>query len=328
MKKIPQAIADQLVLPVIAAPMFLVSSPEMVVESCKAGIIGSFPLLNARTPEVLDQWMTRIRENLAQARAEEPGRRVSPWAVNLIVHRTNRRYEADVEMIKRHQPPIVITSLGNPQPVVQIAHRYGGLVFSDVSTLTHARKAALAGVDGLILVCCGAGGHAGTLHPMAFLGAVKQFWEGMTILSGCISSGSDILAAQVMGAAFAYMGTRFIATEESFASEAYRQMVVESSLEDIVYTDAFSGVHANFLKPSIIQAGLDPDNLRKKETVDFSELDQTRAEAKAWKDIWGAGQGVGATRRIVSVSELVAELKQEYDRARDAVCGNRLEPGI
>ncbi len=303
-------------MPVIAAPMFLVSSPELVVECCKAGIIGSFPSLNARTVDVLDDWMTRIAEELKKAREDQPDRRIAPWAVNLIVHRTNPRYESDLELIRKHRPPIVITSLGNPAPVVDIVHGYGGLVFSDVSTLVHARKAAGSGVDGLILVCYGAGGHAGTINPFAFVGEVRRFWDGLLILAGCISGGRDIFAARAMGADLAYMGTRFIPASESFASDEYKEMLIQSDLDDLIYTDAFSGVHANFLKPSIRRAGLDPDRLQKKETVDFSHLDQTNA--KAWKDIWSAGQGVGRIERVQTASEIVADLKREYDEALQA----------
>lgn len=311
--KIPSQIADQMVLPVIAAPMFLVSSPELVIEACKAGIIGSFPLLNARTVTDLDDWMKQITEKLAKVRKNEPERRVAPWAVNFIVHRSNKRYEEDLELLKKYQPPIVITSLGDPSPVVRIVHGYGGLVFSDVINLVHARKAAQKGVDGLILVCNGAGGHAGTLNPIAFMGAVKEFWEGITILAGCISNGQDILAAEALGADFAYMGTRFIATCESFANREYQEMLMESTLEDLLYTDAFSGVNANYLVPSIRKAGLDPEQLQKKESMDFSQLNPSGA--KVWKDIWSAGQGVGAIKRVLPVVEVVEELKKEYERA-------------
>lgn len=309
----PSPIADQLALPVIAAPMFLVSSPEMVIEACRSGIIGSFPSLNARPVEVLDDWMKRIADELEKTRWDQPDKPIAPWAVNLIVHRTNQRYEADLELIRKHRPPIVITSLGNPAPVVEIVHGYGGLVFSDVSTLVHAKKAADSGVDGLILVCSGAGGHAGRINPFAFVGEVRRFWDGILVLAGCLSSGRDVFAAQAMGADLAYMGTRFIPAAESFASSEYKQMLIESNLDDLIYTDAFSGVHANFLKPSIRRAGLDPDRLEKKETVDFSHL--SRSDVKAWKDIWSAGQGVGRIERVQTVSEIVADLKREYEEA-------------
>ncbi|MDN4593099.1 NAD(P)H-dependent flavin oxidoreductase [Polycladomyces subterraneus] len=322
--KLPPHIADQLVLPVIAAPMFLVSSPDMVIESCKAGIIGSFPLLNARTVDILDDWMKRITEELERIRVDHPNHRIAPWAVNLIVHRTNKRYEADLDLIKKYQPPIVITSLGDPTPVVNVVHEYGGLVFSDVSTLYHAKKAARTGVDGLILVCSGAGGHAGTINPFAFVGEVREFWDGITILAGCLSSGRDILAAKALGVDLAYMGTRFIPASESLASEDYKRMLIESTLDDLIYTDAFSGVNANYLKPSIRRAGLDPEQLQKKESVDFSELNQS--DAKAWRDIWSAGQGVGQIKRVQTVAEIVADLRREYDEALSNFRHASLEP--
>ena len=229
-----------------------------------SGIIGSFPLANARTLVDLDAWMCRISEALENARKKESERRIAPWAVNLVVHRTNKRYEEDLDFINKYQPPIVITSLGDPSRVVSLVHEYGGLVFSDVINLVHARKAIQGGTDGLILVCNGAGGHAGTLNPFAFISAVKEFWKGITILAGGISSGRDIVAAQILGADFVYMGTRFIATTESLAKDEYLDLLIESTIEDIIYTDALSGVNANYLVPSIRKAGLDPNQLQKK----------------------------------------------------------------
>ncbi|CAM2788352.1 nitronate monooxygenase [Paenibacillus sediminis] len=304
-------LSQQLALPVIVAPMFLVSNPQMVVESCKAGIIGSFPLLNARSNEILDAWMSEITNKLTEARETYPAGQIAPWAVNLIVHRTNQRYAEDLALIEKYQPPIVITSLGDPSPVVNVVHQYGGLVFSDVISIHHARRAADKGVDGLILVCNGAGGHGGTIHPMAFMDAVRSFWDGITILAGSISSGQDIVAAEALGADFAYMGTRFIATSESSASPEYQQMLIDSTLDDLIYTDAFSGVNANFLIPSIRKAGLDPDTLKKKDTVDLSHLNSSNS--KAWKDIWSAGQGVGAITQVQTIRELVHELTEEYE---------------
>ncbi|UHA76184.1 nitronate monooxygenase [Paenibacillus sp. 481] len=304
---------QQLSLPVIVAPMFLISSPKMVIESCKAGLIGSFPLLNARTAEDLDDWMQQITDALYAAKAKEPGRRIAPWAVNLIVHRTNKRFETDLALIVKHQPPIVITSLGDPQPIVDVVHQYGGLVFADVSTLKHADKAAQRGVDGLVLVCSGAGGHAGAINPLAFIAEVKKTWTGITILAGSISNGQDILAAEVLGADLAYMGTRFIATTESFAHHDYQTMLIESTLDDLIYTDAISGVKGNYLIPSIRNAGLDPAKLLKKDSIDFSQLNATNA--KAWKNIWSAGQGLGAIEQVASVAQVAAELKQQYKQA-------------
>ncbi|SFE00175.1 nitronate monooxygenase [Bacillus sp. OV194] len=310
--KLPEHFVNQLELPVISAPMFLVSSPELVIEGCKSGIIGSFPLLNARTIEVLDEWMLRITEELKQAKAQDPERKIAPWAVNIIVHKTNKRYKQDLELIRKHQPPVVITSLGHPGEVVEIVHQYGGLVFSDVIHLGHAKKAVQTGVDGLILVCNGAGGHAGTINPIAFIGAVKEFWDGITILAGCINNGQDILAAEALGADLAYMGTRFIAASESFASNEYKEMLIESSFEDLIYTDAFSGVNANYLVSSIRNAGLEPDQLKKKEAVDMSHLDSS--DARAWKDIWSAGQGVNRIKEVTPVHQIIGDLKSEYDQ--------------
>lgn len=312
-EEIVQNILSKTSLPVIAAPMFLVSSPHMVIESCKAGIVGSFPLLNARTEDILEGWMKQITEELELEKAEQPNKRIAPWAVNFIVHRTNKRFDIDLELIKKYQPPIVITSLGNPSSIVSIVHEYGGVVFSDVSNIKHAKKAAETGVDGLILVCNGAGGHAGIINPMAFMGEVKGFWNGMTILAGCISRGEDILAAQALGADLAYMGTRFIPTTESFAANDYKNMLVESTLDDLIYTDAFSGVKANYLIPSIKKTGLNIEELTKKESVDFSNMDNSNA--KAWKDIWSAGQGVSTIDKIIPTAQVVQELRQEYEQA-------------
>ena len=307
-------IEENISLPVIMAPMFLVSSPKMVIEGCKSGVVGSFPLLNARTVETLKEWMETITMELKEAKRQKPDQAIAPWAVNFIAHRSNKRYDEDLALISEYQPPIVITSLGDPSPVVEIVHKYGGLVFSDVITVSHAKKAAEKGVDGLVLVCTGAGGHAGTINPFAFIGAVKEFWEGITILSGAISTGRDIFAAQVLGADFAYMGTRFITAEESFAQKEYQDMIINSTLDDLIYTDAFSGVNANYLKPSIRQAGLDPNQLEKKDKADFSKMN---GEApKAWKNIWSAGQGINTINKVQTVSEIVEELQVSYSEAR------------
>lgn len=310
--KLPLSLSNQLSLPVINAPMFLVSSPDMVIESCKNGIIGTFPLLNARTSDLLENWMKHISDEIKKTREDNPSSKIAPWGVNLIVHRTNKRFEEDLELIKKYEPPIVITSLGNPSDVAKIVHGYGGLVFSDVISLDHARKAAKTGIDGLILVCSGAGGHGGTLNPFAFLKAVKEFWDGITILAGAISTGEEILAAKIIGADLVYMGTRFIATLESSASDEYRKMLIESTLEDLVYTDAISGIKGNYLLPSLQKAGFDIENLMKKGAVDLSF---SESKAKAWKDIWSAGQGVGSIKKISTIKEVVDELKAEYQKA-------------
>lgn len=312
-----------LTLPVIAAPMFLVSNPDTVIAGCKAGIISTFPSLNARTTEILDNWMAEITEDLDEV--QENGGTVAPWAVNLIVHRTNKRYTEDFKLIEKYHVPIVITSLGDPTEAIKMVHGYGGLVFSDVSSVYHAKKAAKAGVDGLILVCAGAGGHGGTIHPYAFIQEVREFWDGILILAGSISSGKEILASEILGADFAYMGTRFIATAESSAGDDYKNMLIKSHLEDIIYTDAFSGVNANYLIPSIVKAGLDPEKLKKKESIDFSK---TSSEVKAWKNIWSAGQGVGRTKRIQTVEEVVKELHQEYLEAKTGITKSAVTPKL
>ncbi|ARD47056.1 nitronate monooxygenase family protein [Sporosarcina sp. P33] len=303
---------EQTVLPVIVSPMFLVSSPRMVVEACKSGVIGTFPLLNARTEEDLEQWLKTIINDLKEIEQDDPKRKCAPWGVNLIVHKTNKRFEGDLEIIKKYKPPIVITSLGNPAPVVNVVQEYGGLVFSDVISIEHAKKAAKSGVDGLILVSNGAGGHGGTINPLAFVAEIKEFWDGITILAGCVSRGRDILAAKVLGADFVYMGTRFIATKETLASEEYQEMLVQSTVTDIIYTDAITGVKGNYLVPSIRNAGLDPDNLEGQKVYNVKKR---TTEAKAWKNIWGAGQGVGSIKSIEPISHVVEELKKEYEQA-------------
>lgn len=299
--------------------MFLVSSPALVIESCKAGVIGSFPTLNARTEADFEQWMDQITTELAEAKEANPSRKIAPWAVNLIVHRTNKRYETDLELIQKYQPPIVITSLGNPSAVVEIVHQYGGLVFSDVATIPHAKKAASTGVDGLILVASGAGGHAGPINSFAFAGAVREFWDGITILAGCISSGRDVLATQALGMDMAYIGTKFISAKESMASDDYKNMLVQSTVEDLINTDAFTGVHANYLKESITKAGINIDDLKSKGSADLSKLNQS--DSKAWKDIWSAGQGVDQVHEVESVEEIVEGLEKEYSEALQGFVG-------
>lgn len=287
-------------LPLIVAPMFLVSTPEMVIEAGKEGVIGSFPLLNARPASQCAEWMEQIKREIGD----------KPWAVNFICHKkSNKRYEEDLQLIQTYQPPIVITSLGHPGDVIEVVHGYCGLVYSDVATVKHAKKAAATGVDGLILVCAGAGGHGGMLNPFAFVSAVKQFFDGTIILSGSISTGRDIAAAKLMGADYAYMGTRFIVAEESSAQDEYKEMVLASTVDDVLYTNAFSGVHANVLIPSLIKQGIDPTTLKSREDVDLSHL----VNVKAWRDIWSAGQGVSVVTKRETMKEIVQQLKKEYD---------------
>ncbi|MFB4162484.1 NAD(P)H-dependent flavin oxidoreductase [Alteribacillus sp. JSM 102045] len=309
-------ITSQMTLPVIMAPMFLVSNPTTVIEGCKAGIIGSFPALNARKGDTFAEWMTEIKSEIQKAKAENPGSKIAPWAVNFISHKkNNKRYDEDLELIEKYQPPIVITSLGDPKPVVDIVHQYGGLVFADVINIFFAKKAADKGVDGLILVCNGAGGHAGTYHPMAFLKEVKQFFNGVTVLAGSISDGRDVLAAEVMGADFAYIGTKFIAAAESSAPEEYQEMLVQSTMEDIMYTDVFSGVNANYLIPSIKQVGIDPKDILEKKVNKHNVSEHS--ETKAWKDVWSAGHGVGSVTKIQTVRQMTKELKESYREAHN-----------
>lgn len=297
----------RLALPVIAAPMFIVSGPELVIAQCRAGIVGSFPALNARPQELLDEWLTRIRAEVGDA----------PFAVNQIVHQSNVRLDHDLDLCVRHKVPVIITSLRPPGDVVKRVHEYGGLVFHDVISVRHAEKALAEGVDGLILVCAGAGGHAGTLSPFALVAEVRKFFTGPLVLAGAIGTGRGILAARAMGADFAYLGTRFIATQEANASAGYKQAIVAGAAADVVYTPYFTGVAGNYLKPSIVAAGLDPDNLpvRDKNAMDFGS-----GAAKAWRDIWGVGQGIGAIDDIPATGELVARLKAEYATARAGLC--------
>ncbi|MDQ0217768.1 nitronate monooxygenase [Peribacillus cavernae] len=313
-KIIPEKWWNQLRLPAISAPMFLISGPELVEAVCLNGVIGSFPAPNARPIEVLDQWMGQLNENLGAAREKEPERKIAPWSMNMVVHSSYSRLQEELELVKKHQPQLVITSLGSPRAVVDIVHSYGGLVFSDVSDVKFAKKAAETGVDGLILVASGAGGHAGNLNGFAFVDSVRTFWDGIIILAGAISTGKSILAAQAAGADLAYMGTRFIVAKESLANDEYRQMLVDASQEDIILTNAFSGINANMLIPSIVKNGLDPTQLEKKDKVEFDSMRRDN-NAKAWKHIWSAGHGVGAITAIDSAAGIIDELEKEYNEA-------------
>ncbi|MBK7901420.1 MAG: nitronate monooxygenase [Azonexus sp.] len=313
---VPESLRRGLALPVIGAPLFIVSTPELVIAQCKAGVIGAFPALNARPPGELERWIERIEAELAAC----PG--AAAYAVNQIVHRSNPRLEHDLEVCVRHRVPLVITSLRAPGEVVPAVHGYGGLVFHDVISVRHAEKALEAGVDGLILVCAGAGGHGGTLSPFALMAEVRRFYDGPIALSGAIATGRGILAALALGADFAYIGTRFIATREARASDAYKACLVDSTAADIVYTPYFSGVAGNYLRASIVAAGFDPEHLPSAESPPLDLAAATTA--KVWKDIWGAGQGVGAIDDLPPTADLVARLAREYAAARVAL--NRLSP--
>ncbi|UII77898.1 nitronate monooxygenase [Flagellimonas sp. HMM57] len=299
-------------LPAVAAPMFLISGPKLVIECCKNGIVGTFPALNQRTSEGFEEWLIQIKSELQQFE-KETGKKPAPFGVNLIVHPTNPRLEADVKLCVKHQVPLVITSLGAVSQVVDAIHSYGGLVFHDIIKKRHAEKAAGAGVDGLILVAAGAGGHAGSINPMSLVAEIKKFFDKTILLSGCISTGRDIASAMQMGADLAYMGTRFINSEESKAPEEYRKMIIEAGASDVVYTAAISGVHANFLAASLQAAGISEEDLKKNHKIDFGkELD---TEAKAWKTIWSAGQGVTTIEDTMPVTKLVDTLKSEFKSA-------------
>jgi nitronate monooxygenase len=315
---IPAALQGRLSLPLIGAPMFIVSGPELVIEQCKAGIVGAFPALNARPPELLDDWLARITAELDEYRAANPDAPVAPFAVNQIVHGSNDRLEHDVGLCVKHEVPIVITSLQAPTKVAGPVHGYGGLIFHDVTNIRHARKALAEGADGLILVCAGAGGHAGALSPFALVAEVRDFFDGPIILSGAIASGAAILGAQASGADLAYAGTRFIATREANADSAYKQMVIDSAAGDIVYTSLFTGVKGNYLARSVAAAGLDPADLPEadKSKMNFGASGAALKEKKTWRDIWGAGQSVGQVHDAPPVADVVARLRAEYVAAR------------
>ena len=307
------AVLQKTTLPVIASPMFIISTPQLVIAQCQAGIIGSMPALNARPAAQLDDWLAEITETLAawdQAHPEQPS---APFAINQIVHKSNDRLEHDMQVCAKYKVPLVITSLGAREDVNQAVHGWGGLVLHDVINNAFARKAVEKGADGLIAVATGAGGHAGVKNPFALVQEIRQWFKGPLALSGSIATGDAVLAAQAMGADFAYIGSAFIATHEARASEAYKQAVVDCNSDDVVYTNLFTGVHGNYLAPSIRAAGLDPQNLPQS---DPSKMNFGDGAAKAWKDIWGCGQGIGAVQAVTSTAELVARLRREYQAAR------------
>jgi nitronate monooxygenase len=313
---LPAALRAHLSLPVIGAPLFIISNPDLTIAQCKAGVIGAFPALNARPAAQLEEWLQRISTELAAFKTANPGAKVAPFAVNQIVHQSNDRLQHDLEVCVKYRAPIVITSLRAPSEVVPVVHAYGGLVFHDVINVRHARKAIEAGVDGLILVCAGAGGHAGMLSPFALVPEVRRIFDATIILAGAITRGEHVLAAQAMGADLAYVGTRFIATTEARASDAYKRMIVESTAADIVYSDFFSGVRGNYLRGSIVASGLDPDNLPPGDKGAMKYGSEASSRAKAWRDIWGAGQGVGNIDDITSAKEVIEQLGREYEAAR------------
>jgi nitronate monooxygenase len=313
---LPPVLRDRLRLPVIGSPLFIISNPDLVIAQCKAGIVGSFPALNARPASLLDEWLHRITEELAAWDRDHPDMPAAPFAVNHIVHKTNDRLEHDLEASTKWKAPIVITSLGAREDVNAAVHSYGGVVLHDVINDRFARKAIEKGADGLIPVAAGAGGHAGTLSPFAMIQGLREWFDGPIALSGSIAHGRSILAAQAMGADLAYVGSAFIATQEANADPAYKQMIVDSTGEDIVYTNLFTGVHGNYLRPSIVAAGLDPDDLPQSDASKMNFGSGGNQKAKAWRDIWGCGQGIGAVKEAPPAAELIARLSREYDEAK------------
>jgi nitronate monooxygenase len=315
MSKLPPAL-QKLALPVIGSPLFIISNPKLVIAQCQAGIVGSMPALNARPAEQLDDWLAEITETLAAWDRAHPDQPSAPFAINQIVHKSNDRLEHDMQMCAKYKVPIVITSLGAREDVNQAVHGWGGVVLHDIINNKFAHKAVEKGADGLIAVAAGAGGHAGVKSPFALIQEIREWFDGPIALSGSIASGGAILAAQAMGADFAYIGSAFIATHEARALDAYKQAIVEGTSDDIVYSNLFTGVHGNYLAPSIRAAGLDPDNLP---VSDPSKMNFGGDAKKAWKDIWGCGQGIGAIREVTGAGELVARLKREYQQARERV---------
>lgn len=315
---LPASLQNSLQLPVVASPMFIVSNPDLVIAQCKAGIVGSFPALNARPAEELEVWLKRITEELDAWNQANPDKPAAPFAVNQIVHKSNNRLEHDLEMCVKYKVPIVITSLGARVDVNEAIHSYGGLVFHDIINNFFAKKAIEKGADGLIAVASGAGGHAGTLSPLALVQEIREWFDGPLLLSGAIATGDSVLAAQAMGADLGYIGSAFIATDEANADERYKQSIVDGSANDIIYSNLFTGVHGNYLRNSIEAAGLDPENLPES---DPSKMDFGDGSSKAWKDIWGSGQGIGAVKKIGPAADLIARLKQEYSAARQRMEG-------
>tara|TARA_B100002019_G_scaffold110481_1_gene95035 strand:- start:1338 stop:2312 length:975 start_codon:yes stop_codon:yes gene_type:complete len=312
---LPEILKNNLSVPIVGAPLFIISRPGLVIAQCKAGVVGSFPALNARPQEVLSDWIKEIQDELGQFKEENPKKPVAPFAVNQICHLSNDRLFQDVETCVKHEVPIIITSLRPPEDLVKAIHSYGGLVFHDVISTRHAKKAVEQGVDGLILVCAGAGGHAGALSPFALLRETREWYDGTILLSGAISDGYSVASALAMGADLAYMGTRFIATEESEADDSYKQMLIESAAKDVVYTNYFSGVHGNYLAPSVEKAGMDPANLPDADKSKMNFNSGGNADKKVWKDIKGSGQGINSIKNSPKVSELITEISNEFKEA-------------
>ena len=312
MSKLP-AVLQQLKFPVIASPLFIISNPKLVIAQCKAGVVGSMPALNARPAEQLEEWLIEITETLAAHNRAHPDKPAAPFAINQIVHKSNDRLEHDMAMCVKYKVPIIITSLGAREDVNAAAHSYGGIVLHDIINNKFAKKAIEKGADGLVAVAAGAGGHAGVKNPFALIQEIREWFDGPIALSGAIANGGAILAAQAMGADFAYIGSAFIATEEARAAEEYKQAIVEASSDDIIYSNLFTGVHGNYLAPSIRNAGLDPENLPES---DASKMNFGGDAKKAWKDIWGCGQGIGAVKAVLPTADLVARLQREYEEAR------------
>jgi len=316
----PALFNGRLSIPVIGAPLFIVSVPDLVIAQCKAGVVGSFPALNARPPELLDEWLGRIKQELAAYDKANPDRPSAPFAVNQIVHKSNNRLDHDMALCEKHKVPMIISSLGAREELNQAVHGWGGIVFHDVINQKFAHKAIEKGADGLILVAAGAGGHAGTISPFPFVAETRQWFDGPIALSGTIANGRAIRAARILGADFAYIGSAFIATAEANAVESYKDMITRSGAEDIVYSNLFTGVHGNYLKPSIVAAGMDPENLPTSDPSRMSfgtDASGERAKPKAWKEIWGSGQGVGSIAKVMPAAELIARFKKEYDEAVD-----------
>ncbi len=312
-------ILAKLPLPIIGAPLFIISHPKLVIEQCQAGVVGSMPALNARPASQLDEWLAEITETLAAYNRTHPDKPAAPFAINQIVHKSNDRLDHDMQMCEKYKVPIIISSLGARPEINQAAHAWGGVVLHDIINNTFAHKAIEKGADGLILVAAGAGGHAGVKSPFALVAEIREWFDGPIALSGAIGTGAGVLAAQACGADFAYIGSAFIATEEARAAEGYKQMIVESTSDDIVYSSLFTGVHGNYLKPSIRNAGLDPEKLPEGD-ISTMQFGSAGGPKKAWKDIWGCGQGIGSVKAVVPVAEMVARLKREYDEARQRIC--------